>query len=151
MSAKASELVAQAKQWATYYGKYTTGDEGAVLSVPLRVRAAWQDNDAERLADVFVENGSMLVGDRQLRGRAEIRSYLEDAFSGGYHGTRLSEEPIVIRLITEDVALAITEGGVVVDGRSEPDPADVVRAMYVVVREDGEWRLASHQTSPIAG
>ena len=73
MSGKASSLVAGAKQWASLYGDYANGKEGAVLTVPLRLRAAWESNDADALADVFIENGSMLIGDEQLKGREEIR------------------------------------------------------------------------------
>lgn len=151
MSTKASDLVNQAKQWATYYGDFTTGEEGAVLSVPLRVRAAWDANDADALADLFVANGSMLIGDEQLKGREDIRAYLSEAFSGAYHGTRLAERPVTIKLLTDDVALAVTDAAVLVDGQTEPNDDQLVRAMYVVVRQNGEWRLASHQTSPISG
>src|SRR3954470_7511771 len=55
MSEKASSLVAQAKQWATYYGKFTQGEESAALTAPLRARAAWDANDADAFAGVFTE------------------------------------------------------------------------------------------------
>ena len=151
MTGKASSLVAQAKEWATYYGNFTKGEEGAAYTVPLKVRAAWDSNDADAIADVFTDNGSMLVGDQQLRGRDEIRSYLAAAFDGGWNGTKLTEEPEEIRLITADVALAVTRGGTVAPGATEVDPDQLVRAMYVIVKQDGAWRLASHQTCPIKG
>ncbi|MEC3975174.1 SgcJ/EcaC family oxidoreductase [Amycolatopsis sp. H20-H5] len=151
MSGKASTLVAQAKQWATYYGDYPNGAEGAVLSVPLRIRGEWERNDADALAAIFTENGSMLVGDVQLHGREEIRAYLAEAFAGGYGGSRLTEETNEIRFLTDDVALAITQGGILRKGADELSPDEVVRAMYVIVKQEGEWKLASHQTSPIKG
>jgi uncharacterized protein (TIGR02246 family) len=151
MSSKASSLVAQAKQWATYYGGFTKGEEGAVLSVPLRARATWDRNDADAFAQIFIENGSMLVGDTQLKGREEIRSYIAEAFAGPYRGSRLVEEPDLIQRVSDDVAVAVTHGGVIPPGATELPPDRVARATYVTVKRDGEWQLVSYQSSPIKG
>lgn len=151
MTEKAASLVAQAKQWATNYGDYPNGEEGAVLSVPLRVRAAIDRNDADALAEIFTENGSLLVGDTQLRGREEIRSYMADAFAGNYGGARVNEEPLEIRMLTDDVAMTITQGGLVLPGESEVAPEREMRTVYMTVKQDGEWRLISQQSSPMRG
>lgn len=50
MSTEGASLVAGAKQWASYYGDFPNGVEGAVLTAPLRCRAAWDANDAEGFA-----------------------------------------------------------------------------------------------------
>lgn len=130
-----------------------TSDDGPgpspVLTAILRLRAAWTANDADALADLFTENGSLLIGDDQLVSRDEIRSYLTNAFAGGFGGSRLDEHPREIRLLSAGVAVAVTEGGLVAAGRDAPDPADVVRAMWVIIERDGEWRVASRQTCPI--
>ena len=151
MTTKAAALVQGAKQWASYYGDYANGAEGAVLTAVLRVRAAWDANDADALADMFAENGSMLVGDVQYTDREAIRSYAQEAFQGAAKGSRLTEEPLEIRLLTDCVAVAVTQGGVVRDGSDTLAPADEVRALWVAVKRDGDWRIASHQTSPVKG
>lgn len=151
MSTKASSLVAQAKQWASYYGDYSNGEEGAVLTAPLRIRAAWAANDADAFAEMFVENGSMLVGDKQLMSREEIREYMAEAFSDPYKGAQLREDPVEIRLLSPDVAVAITEGGILGADATELAEEDVVRAFWVIAKRDGDWRVVSHQTSPIKG
>lgn len=151
MSGSAAALVSQAKQWASYYGDYSNGKEGAVLTVPLRLRAAWESNDADAIADVFIQNGSMLIGDQQLNDREEIRSYLAKAFTAGFKGTRISEEPLRIRLLSDDTAVAITQGGILEDGETTVGPNREYRAVYVVVHRGGDWKLASHQTSPLRG
>ncbi|MEU4775981.1 SgcJ/EcaC family oxidoreductase [Micromonospora sp. NPDC023644] len=148
---KAAELVKGAKQWASHYGQYANGTEGAVLTVPLRFRGAWESNDADAVADVFTENGSMLAGDNQLKGREEIRAYLREAFAGPYQGARLVDEPLEIKMLTDDVALAVTQGGIVRDGAGELAPEDEVRTTWVVARRDGDWHLMSHQSSPLKG
>jgi len=149
MTSKATTLVAQAKQWASYYGSYTTGPEGAVLTAPLRFRASWDDNNADAIADLFVENGSLLIGDEQLKGREQIREYMAAAFAGGLKGSKLVETPVEIRLLTEDTAVAITEGGMVSDGGTEPDKQ--TRTMWVAAKRDGDWWLVSYQSSPVKG
>ncbi len=151
MSEKASVLVAEAKKWASRYGPYANGEEGAVLTVPLRVRAAWESNDADGFADMFTENGSLLVGDQQLKGREEIRSYMAAAFKGGLKGTRVAEEPVEIRSLSGDVALAVTEGGILETGDTEPPPERLARSTWVIIKQAGDWRLFSLQSSPVTG
>ena len=149
MTSKASSLVAGAKQWASYYGDYANGDEGHVLTAILRIRAAWGSNDADAFADMFVDNGSMLVGDNQLMNREEIRAYMADAFSSYHQGTSLDEEPKEIKLLTDTSALAVTQGGVVAPGAAALADENEVRALWVLAKIDGDWRVVSHQTSPI--
>ncbi|HEY0636232.1 MAG TPA: SgcJ/EcaC family oxidoreductase [Pseudonocardiaceae bacterium] len=151
MSNKAASLVAQAKQWATYYGGFTQGEEAAVYTAPLRVRAAWDNNDADALADVFIDNGSLLDGDEQLNGREAIRAYMTEAFRTHHKGTKVIDQPLEIRKISQDVAIAISDGGIVPEGATEIPPTGKVRVMWVVVRQDGDWKLASYQSSPVKG
>lgn len=146
---RAATLVSDASRWADQYGAFPNGPEGAVLSAVLRCRAAWDAGDAEGFTNMFIDNGSMLVGDEQLTGRAAIRGYIASAFDGPLSGTTLVESPQEIRMVTRQVAIAITEGGIAAPGTSEPDPGDLVRATWVAVMQDDDWRIASHQTCPI--
>jgi uncharacterized protein (TIGR02246 family) len=151
MSDSAHSLVAQAKKWASHYGEYSNGIEGAVLSVPLCMRAAWESGDADAFAELFVDNGSMLIGDTQLNGRDAIRSYMSKGFAGPYQGARVVEEPVDVRLIAADAALAVTDGGILFDDQAKLEPGQVNRAMYVIVKQGPEWKLVSHQTCPVTG
>ncbi|MFJ8687704.1 SgcJ/EcaC family oxidoreductase [Micromonospora sp. HUAS LYJ1] len=151
MSTEGASLVAGAKQWASYYGDFPNGVEGAVLTAPLRCRAAWDANDAEGFASLFIDNGSMLVGDNQLMSRDEIRTYLGELFAGPYKGSRLTLEFSEIQVVSESMALAVSVGGVVYADADGLAPADNLRIMWVVVKRDGDWRIASYQSSPITG
>jgi uncharacterized protein (TIGR02246 family) len=151
MTTDSANLVAQAKAWAGNYGKYSNGVEGAVLTAPLRARAAWDSNDADAFAATFTDEGSMLAGDTQLTSPAQIRAYMAEAFAGPYRGSRLVDKPVDIRLLADDVALAVTEGGVAYAGETEPSRERLARSTWVVARRDGDWRLVSYQTSPVAG
>lgn len=146
---KAADLVHGAKQWASQYGDFAHGSEGAVLTAVLRCRAAWDSGDARAFTDMFIDDAWMLVGDQQLADRDAIHDYLSTAFAGALAGTRLVEAPLDIRLITPDVAIAVTEGGIVRAEHDSPDSSDLVRSTWVAVRRGGDWRIASHQTSPV--
>lgn len=147
---QAQELVVKAKQWASSYGRYANGEEGAVLSVPLRFRAAWENHDVDVIADTFVENGTLVVGDEILKGRESIREYFAEAFAGSYKGTRLSDTPQEVRLLTDDTALAVTVGGVLRNG-DESVPADrQSRTVWLIVLENDDWKLFSHQSNPMS-
>ncbi|MFG1779640.1 SgcJ/EcaC family oxidoreductase [Micromonospora sp. NPDC049051] len=151
MESKSAVLVDQAKKWATHYGAFTKGPEGAALSAPLRVRGAWDRNDAAGVADAFTANGSMLLGDEQMRGREAIQAYLGEAFAGGLAGSRIEDEPGDIFFIDPDTALVISTGGIVSKGESSLSASQRQRVSWLVVRDNGEWRLFSYQSSPIKG
>ncbi|WP_018810442.1 SgcJ/EcaC family oxidoreductase [Salinispora pacifica] len=151
MKSKSAVLVDQAKQWATHYGAFTKGPEGAALSAPLRVRGAWDRNDAAGVADAFAANGSMLLGDEQMRGRDAIQAYLGKAFAAGLRGSRVEDEPDDVFFINADTALVISTGGIVSKGESGLSADQRQRISWVVVRDKGEWRLFSYQSSPIKG
>jgi uncharacterized protein (TIGR02246 family) len=153
MSEKASSLVAGAKQWATYYGKFTQGDESVALTAPLRARAAWDANDADAFADTFTENGSILVDDEQINGREAIREYFARAFGEGgpLAGTRLHTEPIEIKLLEPGVAVVLTDGGVLYGAETAVPAEQLVRGSWVTTRVGEEWLLVSQQTSPVKG
>jgi len=151
MSEMASKLVAGAKEWASKYGDFTQGEEAAAYTVPLRVIGAWDRNDADGVAEVFIENGSWLAGDEQLNGREAIRTYLSEVFAGPYLGSRSVEKPVKIKLLTDDVALAVTDGGVLYKGEDELPVEREMRATWIMVKRDGDWHGVSYQSSPIKG
>jgi len=50
---------------------------------PAAHQGAWDSNDPDAFTDNFAENGSLLIGDNQLNGHDEIRSYMTEAFRVG--------------------------------------------------------------------
>ncbi|MCA1655680.1 MAG: SgcJ/EcaC family oxidoreductase [Pseudonocardiaceae bacterium] len=134
-----------------FYREFTTEREKAVLTVPQRIQAAWLANDADAFAGVFAENGSLLMQDDQLTSREEIRSYMAAGFQGPYRGAHVNGWPLQVDFLSEDAAMVITQGGIILAGESEIAPERQIRAIWVIVRQDGEWRLFSHQSSPIKG
>jgi uncharacterized protein (TIGR02246 family) len=81
-------------------------------------------------------------------GRDEIRDYFAKAFEGKYKGTQVTGKPIGIRVLGPDVAILLSSGGVLESGETEVSENGAIRASWLVVRRDGEWRLAAYQNSP---
>jgi uncharacterized protein (TIGR02246 family) len=133
-----------------YYGSFTSEKEKEALSVPLRLIAAWAENDAAGVANVFTEDGILILpGDVFKKGRDEIRNFMAAAYAGPFKGTGVTGRPVDVRFVTDDVALLRTHGGILAPGETEIDPELAVRSTWVVTKkEDGEWYLAGYQNSP---
>ncbi|GLW05797.1 hypothetical protein Misp01_09270 [Microtetraspora sp. NBRC 13810] len=132
-----------------YYGEFTSAEKKEVLSVPLRLVAAWAKNDEVGVSDVFTEDGVMILpGDVMKKGREEIRAFMGAAYAGPFKGTGVTGRPVDVRFVTDDVALIRTHGGILAPGETEIAPELAVRSTWVCVKRDGQWQLAGYQNSP---
>ena len=99
-----------------------------------------------------LENGSLLLQDNQLSSREQIRDFMRAGFQGGLKGAHVYGWPLEVKFLAPNIAIAITEGGIIRAGESEIAPENQIRAVWTIVRnEDGELNLFSHQSSPIKG
>lgn len=149
----ASEILAAAgvREDHSFYRGFTGEDERAVLTVPQLIMGAWAANDADLFASVFTENGSLLMRDDQLTSREEIRAYMAAGFRGVYQGACVTGWPLEVRFLRDDVALVVTQGGIMLEGETEIAPEREIRAIWIIADRDGRWQLMSHQSSPIRG
>jgi len=126
----------------------TDADKAAVAGLPGRIIAAWTAHDAQAFAEVFTEDGSMILPGLYKQGRAEIATHMTGAFAGPYRGTQVTGQPLDLRFLSADTAVVITEGGVLKAGETELPGDAIVRATWVAARQDGEWLLAAYQNTP---
>lgn len=123
-------------------------DKASVAALTQRVIAAWSYHDADAFAGVFTEDGTMILPGVIRQGREDIRSFLVEAFAGKYQGTQVTGQPVSMRFLSQDVAVLLTQGGVLHAGESEVARERAIRASWLVVKRDGQWYLAAYQNSP---
>jgi uncharacterized protein (TIGR02246 family) len=125
------------------------GDQAAVAALPNLIMSAWAEHAAEDFANVFTQDGTMILPGVFVKGREQIRSFMENAFAGPYRGTRVTGKPFSVKLFGTGSALLHTEGGVLAPGEEEVAGDRAVRASWLAVKEhDGRWRLAAYQNTP---
>lgn len=126
----------------------TPEDQAAIAALPQRIVAAWAAHDADAFAEVFTEDGSMILPGLYRKGREQIRSYMSTAFAGQYRGTTVTGEPVDLRFLGDTAAVLVTQGGVKLPGETEVAAGRAIRASWIVVKQDGQWFLAAYQNSP---
>jgi uncharacterized protein (TIGR02246 family) len=125
------------------------GDQAAVAALPAMIMKAWAEHAPEDFADVFTEDGTMILPGVFVKGRDEIRSFMANAFAGPYRGTKVTGTPFNVKFFGAGFALLHTQGGVLAPGEHEVAADRAVRASWLAVKEDdGRWRLAAYQNSP---
>ncbi|WP_051415462.1 SgcJ/EcaC family oxidoreductase [Nocardiopsis sp. CNT312] len=134
-----------------YYKDFPDDLSREVLTVPQLIQAAWLANDADFFASVFTPDGSLLIQDEELPDRRAIHSFMAVGFEGPLRGAHVKGWPMAMRFLSPDVALVVTQGGIVMPGEDAVAPEREIRAVWVIVRRSGRWHLMSHQSSPIRG
>ena len=123
-------------------------DQAAIAGVTQRIVAAWAAHDGAAFAEVFTEDGTMVLPGLAKKGREEIRAYMTDGFAGDYNGTQVTGQPVSLTFLSPESAVLLTEGGVLAPGETQVRAAAAVRAAWVVVKRDGEWLLAAYMNTP---
>jgi uncharacterized protein (TIGR02246 family) len=125
-----------------------TDDVGAVRDVLQGIYAAWADNDADAFAALYVEDATAVLPRTYNKSREEVRSYMAAAFAGPLKGSMGIDEPQNIRLLGDDTAVVISEGGILMAGETELPAERMVRATWVLAKRDGKWLIVAYHNCP---
>jgi uncharacterized protein (TIGR02246 family) len=132
----------------TTSAELSDADKAAVASLTQRVVAAWAKHDADAFADVFIEDGTMVLPGLHKVGRAAIRDHMAAEFAGPYRNTQVTGKPIEMKRLGPDAAVLLSDGGVLQPGDSEVSRAEAIRAAWIAVKNDGQWLLAMYVNTP---
>lgn len=132
----------------TYVADFPCPRDRAVLALPQLIREAWARNSADLFSSVFSPNGSLLMGDAQLCSRDEIADFMRAGFDGPLSGARVVGWPIKVTWLTDDVALVVTEGGLILSGQLAPSPDRYIRVIWVIAKTGDTATLTSHHSTP---
>jgi uncharacterized protein (TIGR02246 family) len=128
----------------------STADTEAVHDLLNQLSTAWSANDAEAFANMFTEDGTVVLpGDVYLYGREAIRGYMTRAYQGPYRGTGVTGTALSTRFIDSNTSVMVTGGGVLAPGETEVAPQRAIRATWVCVNQGGTWKLSAYHNSPV--
>jgi uncharacterized protein (TIGR02246 family) len=119
-----------------------------IAAVPGRLVSAWAAHDAEAFAQLFTQDGTMILPGVYKKGRDEIRQFMEAGYAGPYKGTNVTGTPLDIKPLGSGAVALLTEGGVLAPGEKEVSAKQAIRAAWILVNDEGTWRLAVYQNCP---
>ncbi|MFC4068996.1 SgcJ/EcaC family oxidoreductase [Actinoplanes subglobosus] len=127
------------------------GEQAELAAVSRRMVEAWAAHDADAFADLFAEDGTLILPGVYQTGKAAIREFMAAAYAGPYRGTTVTGRPIAVKPLAPGAVAVLTEGGVLPPGATELPDASAIRASWILVKRDGRWVLAVYQNCPRDG
>jgi len=121
---------------------------GELAAVPGRLVSAWAAHDAEAFSQLFIQDGSLIMPGVYKKGREEIRKFMEAGYAGPYKGTSVTGTPLEIQKLATNSYALVTMGGVIEAGETELSSKQAIRASWILVKDEGTWRLAVYQNCP---
>jgi uncharacterized protein (TIGR02246 family) len=119
-----------------------------LAAVPGRLVSAWAAHDAEAFSQLFTQDGALIMPGVYKKGRDEIRQFMEAGYAGPYKGTSVTGTPIDIKPLGAGAFALLTVGGVLAPGEKEVSTKQAIRASWILVKDEGTWRLAVYQNCP---
>jgi uncharacterized protein (TIGR02246 family) len=129
-----------------------TADVEAIRRIIADVEQGFNENDAELLVAHFAQNGSVVTATGvQIDGRDAMLESSRAGLAGPLRDQRARYELADVVFVRPDVALAHKHAWAI-DAADEPiDVGHAMSALYVLVREGGQWWVVSRQNTLVAG
>lgn len=124
-------------------------EENAVLEVLATLATAWNEGDAAAYGRLFTEDADYVTFfGMNVPGREAIEAGHRALFEGPLKGSKLGGETgeVKVRFVRPDVAIVVADGG----SSLESGDFRASTVTYVLVRDNGEWRVASFQNTRVS-
>jgi uncharacterized protein (TIGR02246 family) len=119
-------------------------DEAAIRGIPLQMIDAWNAGDGGAYAAPFSDTADFVAFEgTHVRGRRAIAEFHQRLFDTELAGTRLEGQVKFVRLLKPDIAVIHARTSTYLAGRAETAPCRESMQIFVVVRQDSEWRVES--------
>jgi uncharacterized protein (TIGR02246 family) len=123
-------------------------DAAAVREAVKRITVTWQQQDAEKFAEVYAEDATVVLPGVFLKGRAEIRDAMAEQFQGKWKGTQVLGQPLEMRYLGEGMLLLVSEGGAYPAGATEVSIDHAIRGFWFFVKRDSQWLVHAYGNTP---
>jgi uncharacterized protein (TIGR02246 family) len=113
-----------------------------------RLIERWNDRDPAAFAALFLPDGHSIGFDgSEMHGPTEIEATLEQIF-GDHKTGRYVAKIRDVRFLTADIAVVRAAVGMIPADQTDLNPKVNAIQTLVVVRRDGDWRIALFQNTP---
>ena len=126
-----------------------TQDEAAIHAVMAASYDAWAAGDAAGMVADYTEDATAILPGSIRLGRDAIRESMGAAFAGPLMGTSTYNRQLGLRFLGRDLAILISESGILFPGQTEVPEEARVNATWVLVKRDGRWLIAAYHNSPV--
>jgi uncharacterized protein (TIGR02246 family) len=121
----------------------------AVRDVITAVGSAWAVGDVDAFAAQYAPDVTVVLpGGVHLQGRGAIRAFTAAGFAGPLKGSAITNDDVQVRMIGNDVAIAVSLGGTTMAGETEVAADRIRRATWVLSERAGTWLIEAYSTCP---
>jgi uncharacterized protein (TIGR02246 family) len=124
-------------------------DEKAVCDVLDRMYAAWAAADADEIARLYSQDATVVMPGVCHAGAETIRAWFTAGFAGRLRGSTATDEARNVTFRGPDAATVISTGGILMAGEASVPAERLVRATWLLTRQDGEWLIAAYHNCPL--
>ena len=124
-------------------------DEAAIHAVLADSYQGWEAGDADRMVAGYREDATAIMTGSLRDGRHVIRDSMALAFDGPLEGSSTCNEPRSLRFLGQDVAIVISESGILFAGETEVPDERKVNATWVLERRGDQWLIVAYHNSPV--
>ena len=141
-----SDLHGQAAAITTSGASSIRDEKRAVLAVFDAASSAWTDGDANAFVEWYAEDATVILPGFYLRGRADVRASMGNAFAGPLKGSRRIHTVQSNRFLSDDTAIVITRSATTFPGEAEPPAERWELATWVLSKGDGRWLVEAYHS-----